>query len=272
MRLSERVISPAVFQTHFCEIPIMSKSLRKQILKQGDLPTHIAIIMDGNGRWAKARSLPRVAGHREGINSVREIVRICGEIGISYLTLYTFSSENWNRPKREVSAIMKLLLSTIKKEIKNLHKNNVRLSTIGNLEDLPSDSRQGMLDGIEMTKNNSGLNLNLALSYGSRQELLRAVRRIADKIQSGKMTQDQISEETISRELYTASVPDPDLLIRTGGEARISNFLLWQSAYTEFYMTDAFWPDFREKELLNSILDYQSRQRRFGQTGEQVSA
>ena len=159
----------------------MSKSLRKQILKQGDLPTHIAIIMDGNGRWAKARSLPRVAGHREGINSVREIVRICGEIGISYLTLYTFSSENWNRPKREVSAIMKLLLSTIKKEIKNLHKNNVRLSTIGNLEDLPSDSRQGMLDGIEMTKNNSGLNLNLALSYGSRQELLRAVRRIADK-------------------------------------------------------------------------------------------
>ncbi len=167
---------------------------------------------------------------------------------------------------------MKLLLSTIKKEIKNLHKNNVRLSTIGNLEDLPSDSRQGMLDGIEMTKNNSGLNLNLALSYGSRQELLRAVRRIADKIQSGKMTQDQISEETISRELYTASVPDPDLLIRTGGEARISNFLLWQSAYTEFYMTDAFWPDFREKELLNSILDYQSRQRRFGQTGEQVSA
>jgi len=228
--------------------------------------------MDGNGRWAKSRRLPRVAGHGEGINSVREIVRVCGEIGVSYLTLYTFSSENWGRPKKEVSAIMKLLFGTIKKEIKNLHKNNVRLSTIGKLDDLPMSSRQEMLDGIEMTKNNSGLNLILALSYGSRQELLMAVRRIADKIQSGEMKQDQISEAVISRELYTANVPDPDLLIRTGGERRISNFLLWQSAYTEFYLSDIYWPDFREKELLNSILDYKNRQRRFGQTGEQISA
>jgi undecaprenyl diphosphate synthase len=250
----------------------VSKSLRKKIIEFGDLPAHIAIIMDGNGRWAKSRSLPRVAGHGEGINSVREIVRVCGEIGISHLTLYTFSSENWNRPKKEVSAIMMLLLGTIKKEIKNLHKNNVRLSTIGNLDDLPKSSRQGMLDGIEMTKNNTGLNLILALSYGSRQELLRAFNRIADKILSGEMKQDHITEETFSRELYTANIPDPDLLIRTGGEHRISNFLLWQSAYTEFYLSDIYWPDFREKELLNSILDYQSRQRRFGQTGEQVSA
>ncbi len=250
----------------------MSKSLRKQILEQGDLPTHIAIIMDGNGRWARSRSLPRVAGHREGIDSVREIVRVCGEIGISYLTLYTFSSENWNRPKKEVSAIMKLLLGTIRKEIKNLHKNNVRLSTIGNLDDLPRNSRLGMLEGMEMTKSNTGLNLILALSYGSRQELLRAFRRIAGKIESGEMNQEQITEEAVSRELYTANVPDPDLLIRTGGESRISNFLLWQSAYTEFYMTDDYWPDFSEDDLLNAILDFQGRQRRFGQTGEQVSA
>lgn len=250
----------------------MHKLLRKKILDLGDLPTHIAIIMDGNGRWAKSRNMPRVAGHVEGVNSVREIVRVCGEIGISHLTLYTFSSENWNRPKKEVLAIMTLLLGTIKKEIKNLHKNNVRLSTIGNLDDLPKNSKQGMLDGVEMTKNNTGLNLILALSYGSRQELLRAFQRIADKILLGEMKQDQISEESFSRELYTVNIPDPDLLIRTGGEHRISNFLLWQSAYTEFYLSDIYWPDFREKQLLESIVDYQSRQRRFGRTDDQVSA
>ena len=245
--------------------------LKKQILEQGDMPAHIAIIMDGNGRWAKSRNLPRVAGHGEGINSVREIVRVCGEIGISYLTLFTFSSENWRRPRKEVSAIMKLLLGTIKKEIKNLHKNNVKLSSIGNLEDLPKDACEGILEGIEMTQNNTGLNLILALSYGGRQELLMAIRRIADKIQSGEMKIDQVTEEKLAHELYTANVPDPDLLIRTGGEHRLSNFLLWQSAYTELYLSDIFWPDFREKELVDSIQDYQARQRRFGQTGEQIT-
>ena len=249
----------------------MSKSLRKQILEEEIFPNHIAIIMDGNGRWAKARNLPRVSGHSEGINSVREIVRICGEIGISYLTLYTFSSENWARPKIEVSAIMKLLLGTIRKEINNLHQNNVRLSSIGNLQDLPSESRRGIVEGMEKTKNNTGLNLILALSYGSRQELLMAVKRIAVKIESGKLKSKYISEDILSQELYTSNIPDPDLLIRTGGENRISNFLLWQLAYTELFMTNMFWPDFREKALLEAIVDYQSRQRRFGQTGEQVS-
>ena len=250
----------------------MSKSLREQISEEEILPNHIAIIMDGNGRWAKARNLPRVSGHTEGINSVREIVRICGEIGISYLTLYTFSSENWARPKIEVSAIMKLLLGTIRKEINNLHQNNVRLSSIGNLQDLPSESRRGIVEGMEKTKNNTGLNLILALSYGSRQELLRAVKRIAVKIESGKLESKYISEDILSQELYTSNIPDPDLLIRTGGENRISNFLLWQLAYTELFMTNMFWPDFREKALLEAIVDYQNRQRRFGQTGEQVSA
>ena len=249
----------------------MSKSLREQISEEEIFPNHIAIIMDGNGRWAKARNLPRVSGHTEGINSVREIVRICGEIGISYLTLYTFSSENWARPKIEVSAIMKLLLGTIRKEINNLHQNNVRLSSIGNLQDLPSESRRGIIEGMEKTKNNTGLNLILALSYGSRQELLRAVKRIAIKIESGKLESKYISEDILSQELYTSNIPDPDLLIRTGGENRISNFLLWQLAYTELFMTDMFWPDFREKALLEAIVDYQSRQRRFGQTGEPVS-
>ena len=248
----------------------MSNTLRKKILSNGDLPKHIAIIMDGNGRWATSQHLPRLAGHKEGINSVREIVRVCGEIGIEYLTLYTFSSENWNRPKKEVSSIMTLLFATIKKEVQNLHKNNVRLSAIGRLNDLPEKSYKQIMEGINKNKYNTGLNLILALSYGSRQELLGAVRRIVDKTNTGKIKLNDITEEMISKELYTSGIPDPDLLIRTGAENRISNFLLWQSAYTELYMIDVFWPEFREKELLNSIYDYQSRQRRFGRTGEQV--
>jgi len=248
----------------------MSNTLRNKILSGGDIPKHIAIIMDGNGRWATSHNLPRLAGHREGIKSVRKIVRICGEIGIEYLTLYTFSSENWNRPVKEVSSIMKLLFSTIKKEVQNLHKNNVRLFAIGKLDDLPQKSYQEIMEGINKTKENTGLNLILALSYGSRQELLRAVRRIVDRSKIDKIKIDEINEDMISKELYTSEIPDPDLLIRTGGENRISNFLLWQSAYTEFYMVDIFWPEFREKELIKSIEDYQVRQRRFGRTGEQV--
>ena len=248
----------------------MSKKLRKQIEKHGDLPNHIAIIMDGNGRWAKSHSFKRIAGHKEGINSVREIVRVCGEIGVKHLTLYTFSSENWTRPESEVSSIMNLLFSTIKKEIENLHKNNVRLSAIGKLDDLPNKSYKEIMEGINKTKDNTGLNLILALSYGSRQELLMAVRRIVDRFKEKEINIKDISENMISKELYTSKIPDPDLLIRTGGENRISNFLLWQSAYTEFYMTDIHWPDFREKELLDSIIDYQMRQRRFGKISEQI--
>ncbi|MEC7871740.1 MAG: isoprenyl transferase [Candidatus Neomarinimicrobiota bacterium] len=250
----------------------MNNRLRDKVFSNGDLPRHIAIIMDGNGRWARLKNKPRAHGHREGINSVREIVQVCGEIGISHLTLYTFSSENWSRPKSEVSAIMKLLLSTIKKEINNLHKNNVKLSTIGNINDLPNDTRKNIMDGIAKTQNNSGLNLILALSYGSRQELIRAFKRIGKKIQSSEIVPDDINENLIGKELYSKDIPDPDLLIRTGGEFRLSNFLLWQAAYSELLITDTHWPDFREEALLNGIYEYQNRQRRFGQTAEQITA
>ena len=254
------------------EYIIVNDILRDKISSNGNLPKHIAIIMDGNGRWASLKNLPRAAGHKEGINSVREIVRVCGEIGVSYLTLYTFSSENWSRPRTEVSAIMKLLLSTIKKEIRNLDDNNVKLSAIGSLDELPKDTQKNILDGVEMTKSNSGLNLILALSYGSRQELIRAIKRISKRIDESNLEIDNINEDVLSEELYTAGTPDPDLIIRTGGEHRLSNFLLWQSAYSELLISETFWPDFRESELLNSILDYQNRQRRFGQTDEQVKS
>ena len=250
----------------------MNKDLREKVRELGEVPKHIAIIMDGNGRWAKMNSLPRAAGHKEGINSVREIVRVCGEIDVSFLTLYTFSSENWNRPETEVSAIMKLLFSTIRKEIDNLDKNNVRLTTIGNLNDLPKETRKNIKNGISQTRDNTGLNLILALSYGSRQELIRAIRRIGNRIESSQIKSDDITDDVLESELYSAGVPDPDLVIRTGGEYRLSNFLLWQAAYSELLITEKHWPEFRENELLNGIIDYQNRQRRFGQTDEQVKA
>ena len=235
-----------------------------------NIPNHIAIIMDGNGRWAKQRGLPRIAGHREGINSVRDITRICGEIGVKYLTLYTFSTENWNRPKKEVTALMTLLLSTIKNEIKELHKNNVKFSTIGNITLLPKGTINGIKEGIELTQNNSGLNLILALNYGSRQEILNAVRNIADAVKTGALESSSIDEGLFSSFLDTKKFSDPDLLIRTSGELRISNFLLWQCAYTEMYLTDTYWPSFREEELYKAILDFQNRERRFGKTSEQI--
>ncbi len=244
--------------------------LRKTIVDRGNIPVHIAIVMDGNGRWAKKRLLPRIAGHREGINSVRKVTRICGEIGIKHLTLYTFSKENWNRPRKEVSAIMQLLLSTIRAEVANLHKNNVRLSVIGQINDLTADARQGMLEGVELTRNNTGLNLNLALSYGSRQEITTALRTLIDKVLAGELEPDAIDEKMISKHLYTSHMPDPDLLIRTGGDFRISNFLLWQMAYTEVFVTPVFWPDFRERELLEALSEYQKRERRFGMVSEQI--
>ena len=237
-----------------------------------NVPSHIAIIMDGNGRWAKERGLPRIAGHREGINSVREITRICGEIGVKYLTLFTFSTENWNRPKREVKALMTLLLSTIKKEIKELHKNNVKFSTIGDISILPKSTEKGINEGIELTFNNSGLNLILALNYGSRQEILSAVNNIISDINKKDIEIDSIDENIFSSYLYTNNCPDPDFLIRTSGELRISNFLLWQSAYTEMYLTDTYWPSFRENELFQAILDFQNRERRFGKTSEQLDS
>ena len=250
----------------------MKDILKDKVSANGNIPNHIAIIMDGNGRWAKIKNLPRAAGHKEGINSVREVVRVCGEVGVSYLTLYTFSSENWSRPKTEVSAIMKLLFSTIKKEIRNLDDNNVKLSTIGNLKELPLETQKNILDGVEKTKSNTGLNLILALSYGSRQELIRAIKRISKRIEQSEIKINDIDENLLGTELYTAKIPDPDLVIRTGGEHRLSNFLLWQSAYSELLISEMYWPDFRESDLLKSIVDYQNRQRRFGQTAEQIKS
>ena len=248
----------------------MTQSKKENILG-GHIPKHIAIIMDGNGRWAKERSLPRLAGHKEGVNSVREITRVCGEIGVKHLTLYTFSTENWRRPKAEVSALMTLLLKTISTEVRELHKNNVRFTAIGDLKKLPKSTQKGIFDGIEITKNNTGLNLCLALNYGSRQEMVSAVQAIAKKVKKGDLKLDEINETIFSNTLSTSDMPNPDLLIRTSGEYRLSNFLLWQCAYSEILMTKTFWPAFREDALIEAILEYQSRERRFGKVSEQVN-
>ena len=246
------------------------KDVEDSIIDKNNIPKHIAIIMDGNGRWAKAHSLPRIAGHKEGIVSVRAITKICGDIGVKHLSLYTFSFENWRRPKNEVKALMRLLLLTIRREIKDLNKNNVRLTTIGNIGDLPDDARKGMEEGLKITEKNSGLNLILALSYGGRQEIIKMVQSIARKALNGEIEPEKISEDNIVNELDTAKIPDPELLIRTGGELRISNFLLWQIAYSEIYVTDIYWPEFREKELLDAVADFQARERRFGHISEQL--
>ena len=235
-----------------------------------NIPPHIAIIMDGNGRWANAKGLPRLAGHREGVRTVRKITEICGELDVKILTLYTFSSENWNRPAREVSALMKLLVSSLRREVKELMKNNVRFTVIGNINELESNVQNELLDAIHKTKSNTGLNLNLALSYGSRQEILYAVKQIARKVSEGKLDVEEIDEFLFSKLLYTQDIPDPDLLIRTGGEFRISNFLLWQIAYTEIHVTETYWPSFGKEELTEAIYEYQTRERRFGKISEQL--
>lgn len=245
------------------------EELRAEIEKARNLPRHIAIIMDGNGRWARSRKLPRIAGHREGINSVREITRACGEIGIEYLTLYTFSQENWRRPKVEVSALMNLLVETIRREIAELMQNNVRLHVIGRLEELPEKPRIEMEEGIRRTAGNSGLNLVLALNYGGRREILDAIEDLLDAKNSGEEV-FHLTEQVFEEHLYTQGIPDPDVVIRTSGESRISNFLLWQLAYSEIHITPTLWPEFRRKELYESILDYQARERRFGKVSEQV--
>jgi len=245
--------------------------LLNKIKEKGNLPVHIAIIMDGNGRWAKSKGLPRIAGHREGINSVREIVETAAELGIGHLTLYTFSIENWKRPRKEVSALMTLLMKTVRKELDKLMKNNIRLTTIGNLSDLPPKAREEMQEAIEKTKKNTGLNLNLALSYSGRLEIINAIKKIAIDVKKNKISNDVINEKLISKYLWTFDMPDPDLLIRTSGEARISNFLLWQLAYSEIYITSILWPDFRKREFYEAIIEYQSRERRFGKVSEQLN-
>ncbi|MCC6549652.1 MAG: isoprenyl transferase [Ignavibacteriaceae bacterium] len=234
------------------------------------IPEHIAIIMDGNGRWAKSKGLPRIAGHRAGVDSVREIVEVAAEIGVKYLTLYTFSTENWKRPKDEVSTLMTLLVRTLRKEINELHKNNVRLNTIGDFNMLPEKVQEEFSDAIERTAGNSRLNLNLALSYSGRWEIIEAVRKIASDASSGIITPGQISDELFSSYLTTKGMPDPELLIRTSGEFRVSNFLLWQIAYSEIYICNTYWPEFRKKNFIEAILDFQKRERRFGKVSEQL--
>ena len=234
------------------------------------VPRHIAIIMDGNGRWAQQRSMPRVAGHRQGVESVREVVRTCREAGVSVLSLYAFSRENWNRPKWEVKALMQLLSRYLKSEIKEFIDNGIALRIIGNLERLPEKLQSQLLSAIDQTKENTAMILNVALSYSGREEIVRAVRKIAESVQERVLSLDDISEETFESFLDTHGLPDPDLLIRTSGEFRLSDFLIYQMAYTEFYVTPTLWPDFRKKHLLNAIQEFNKRERRFGLTGEQV--
>ncbi len=241
-------------------------------IDKDNLPRHIAIIMDGNGRWANVRGLPRIAGHREGVRTVRKITQICGELGIQTLTLYTFSSENWKRPAVEVGALMKLLVSSLRKEVSDLMKNNVRFTVIGDMNKFDQQIQNELINAFQKTKNNSGLNLNLALSYGSRQEILYATRKLVEKVRLGEIEIKDISEDLFSQMLHTKDLSDPDLLIRTGGEFRVSNFLLWQIAYTEIHITDLYWPEFDKQDLMNAIYDYQNRERRFGKTSAKAQA
>ncbi len=229
-----------------------------------NIPTHIAIIMDGNGRWAKERLLPRTLGHKAGVEAIRSVIKEGSNLGVKHITLYAFSTENWKRPKLEVEALMNLLNTYLKKELKELHENNVKITTIGDIEVLPSKSLEAVNNAINITKDNTGLNLNIALNYGSRNDIKNAVVDIVKNCKSGKIDIEDINEDMISNYLSTKSIPDPDLIIRTSGEQRISNFLLWEIAYSEFYFTDTYWPDFNEEELRKAIYVYQNRDRRFG--------
>ncbi|MCC7507486.1 MAG: isoprenyl transferase [Saprospiraceae bacterium] len=244
--------------------------LKSQIIPD-KVPQHIAIIMDGNGRWAKQKGMPRVLGHRSGVKSVREVTEAAGEIGVKYLTLYAFSTENWSRPPAEVTALMGLLVETIRGEIRELNKNGVRLMAIGDLEALPAESYRTLLEGMEQTKNNTRLTLVLALNYSAKWEILRAARILAEQAAAGALRPQDIDETVFESALSTRGIPDPELLIRTSGETRISNFLLWQIAYAELYFTPVFWPDFGKKELFEAILSYQRRERRFGMISEQLA-
>ncbi len=239
-------------------------------IKSGEIPKHIAIIMDGNGRWAKKRGLPRVAGHKRGVDTVKEIVEACSEIGVKYLTLFTFSTENWKRPKDEVSTLMQLLLKSLRDRVDELNENDVRLTTIGNIESLPAAVQKQLKSDIERTKNNKKMVLNLALSYSGRWELLEAIKKIANNVVEGKIKDKDINEELVSSYLTTKNIPDPDLVIRTSGEFRVSNFLLWQIAYSEFIITETLWPDFSKFDLYDAINAFQKRERRFGKVSEQI--
>lgn len=246
------------------------EKLQQELIKSGEIPTHIAIIMDGNGRWAKKRGLPRVAGHKRGVDTVKEITETCAELGVKYLTLYTFSTENWKRPKEEVSTLMRLLLRSLRERVGELNDNNIKLTTIGNVHSLPQEVQDELFEAIDKTKNNKRMTLNLALSYSGRWELLEAINEIARLVSNGELSTKEINEKCVADHLTTKNIPDPDLLIRTSGEFRVSNFLLWQIAYTEFYISDVFWPDFGRKELYEAVRSFQQRERRFGKVSDQL--
>ena len=242
----------------------------KNEINEENLPQHIAIIMDGNGRWAKKQGFMRAFGHENGAKSVKTTVETCARIGVKNLTLYAFSTENWNRPKLEIDTLMKLLVSSLRKELKSLIDNNIRLHTIGNTDQLPKSIQKELLEVMNKTKENTRMTLTVALSYGSREELISAVKKISSKVKNNIISIDAIDEAIINEHLYTQNLPDVDLLIRTSGEHRISNFLLWQIAYAELYFTDVLWPDFTEQHLYEAIISYQKRERRFGKTSEQI--
>ena len=246
------------------------KKLQDRLLETGEIPRHIAVIMDGNGRWAQRRGLPRISGHREGVNSVRDIVEACGQLGVKYLTLYAFSTENWKRPEEEISLLMRLLLKALRDEKDRLHQNEVKLKAIGDLSALPQDVQDELLEGIERMKENTGLTLILALSYSGRWDITNAVTRMFDDIRNGSLKKDHITQDLFASYLSTKDFPDPDLLIRTSGELRISNFLIWQLAYSELFISQDFWPSFRRKQLYEAIADFQRRERRYGMVSEQL--
>jgi undecaprenyl diphosphate synthase len=247
------------------------KAIQDELKKSGEIPNHIAIIMDGNGRWAKSHNKSRVFGHRQGVTSVRDIVECCGQIGVKNLTLYTFSTENWKRPKSEVSILMQLLIRALKDETDRLHENNVRLHAVGNLDSLPGKVLSELQDAMDKTRNNKLMTLTLAISYSGRWDILNAIKKISKDVRDSKINSEDINEKLFSEYLTTKSLPEPDLLIRTGGEFRISNFLLWELAYTEIYIDRIFWPEFRREHLYEAIRDYQRRERRFGLVSEQLN-
>lgn len=240
------------------------KKLQADLVKAGKIPRHVAIIMDGNGRWAKRKGNMRSFGHKAGVDSVRDITEACAQIGVKYLTLYTFSTENWNRPKAEVNALMHILVNTLRKEADNLNENNIKLATIGQTDRFPDKCQQKLREVIELTKDNDGLHLCLALSYSGRWDITEAVKKLAMQVKEGTLDPKDIDDKLIDNQLSTAAIPDPDLIIRTSGEYRISNFLLWQLAYSELFITETYWPDFRRDELYKAISSYQKRDRRFG--------
>ncbi len=248
----------------------MSEKL--QNINLNKVPNHIAIIMDGNGRWAKQQGMKRVFGHRNALTAVREAVAAASDIGSKFITLYAFSTENWNRPKLEVDALMSLLVTSLKKEVPEFQKNGIKVNNIGNIEQLPKKAREVLKEVIEKTSNNSTITLTFALSYGSREEIVNAIKNISKKVVNNEIEIKKISEKIINNHLYTFNLPDVDLMIRTSGEQRISNFLLWQMAYAELYFTEVLWPDFRKEHLFDAIIDYQNRERRFGKTSEQIDA